>query len=287
MPKLDFKKSVDNKRFNTSGGRFYGPSDLDVFNQYDNPLKPSWTNVANIESSPGLTEWFKNNGKWSDIIGPTTAILGTIGHSGVDYMNEGKEVTEEWIVDTLDNYYDIRWRLIYPNKWEAVELIKKMLMGYIAWYEEHKPTILKSEIMMWHPDVPYAGTADLVLNIYNKRQDKEIIMMADLKTGNENEKHFVQCMAYAILLEKIYKVKVGALGVLYCQGRWKGEVKPGKMKVKVIRNKGGDFTEDAKFLMNRVVKLYDLWESNQKFKQPKTKQRLPKKFSLNITKEPK
>ena len=110
MPKLDFKKSIDNKRFNTSGGRFYGPTDLDVFNQYDNPLKPSWTNVANIESSPVLTDWFKNNGKWSDIIGPTTAILGTIGHSGVDYMNQGKEVTEEWIVDTLENYYEIRLR---------------------------------------------------------------------------------------------------------------------------------------------------------------------------------
>ena len=249
MSDIDFNKCIKSRRFITEGGRYYGPVDIDVFNQYNNPLKPSWTNV-------GL-------------------------------MNGGKEIDEGWIVNELDTYSDIRWKLVYHNKWEAVELIKKMLMGYVAWYHEHKPKILKSEIMMWHPDVPYAGTADLVINIYNKRQDQNILMMADLKTGNENDKHYVQCMAYAILLEKIFKVKVGALGVLYCQGRWRGEVKPGKMKVKVVRNKAGEFTEDAKVLTNRVLKLYELWQSNQKYQQPKTKQALPKIFSLNIKKEPK
>ena len=65
--------------------------------------------------------------------------------------------------------------------------------------------------MMWHPDVPYAGTADLIMKIHNKKQGQDILMVGDLKTGN-SDKHFVQCMAYAILLEKIYDVKVGAVG---------------------------------------------------------------------------
>lgn len=284
---IDFSKGVDSKRYATNGGRYYGPVDPDVRHQYKDkqPLKPSWTNVASIESSPGLSNWYKDKGRWADIDGPTTAILGTIAHEAVDLMNAGKTIDEDWIINELETSVDIRWKLVYPHRWDAVELIKKMIMGYIAWYHEHKPKILKSEIMLWHPDVPYAGTADLVLNIYNKRQDQDIIMLADLKTGNENDKHFVQCMAYAILLEKIYKVKVGALGVLYCQGRWRDEPKPGKMKVKVVRNKSGEFTEDANYLSNRVVKLYELWASAQHSKQPKEKKFLPKKFTLNLTKE--
>jgi len=284
---IDFSDGIATKRYATDGGRFYGPSDLDVFNTINNPLKPSWTNVAGCESAPGLSKWFKEKGMWADIIGPTSAIIGTIAHDAVDLMNNAKTIDTDWIINELETQEDIRWKLIYPNRWQAVELIKKMIMGYIAWHDEHLPTILQSEIMMWHPDVPYAGTADLVLNIYNKRQDQDIIMLADLKTGNEQDKHYEQCMAYAILLEKIYKVKVGALGVLYCQGRWRNAPKPGKMKVKIIRNKAGDLTEDAKYLTNRVLRVYELWLSAQKNPQPKTKKFLPKEFKINLTNQKK
>ena len=279
---IDFSKGIHNKRYATNSGRFYGPVDLDVKNQYNNPLKPSWTNVASCESAPGLSNWYKDKGRWADIDGPTSAIIGTITHNGVDLMNSGKEITEEWIIHELENSDDIRWKFVYPYRWMAVELIKKQIMGYCAWHDEHQPEILKSEIMLWHPDVPYAGTADLVLKIYNKTQKQDILMLGDLKTGKEQDKHFEQCMAYAILLEKIYKVKVQALGVLYCPGTWRDDVKPGKMKVKVVRNKAGDFTDDARYLTNRVIKVYELWESSQKAKQPKEKKFLPKKFSLNL-----
>tara|TARA_Y100001938_G_C8096494_1_gene438524 strand:- start:1504 stop:2373 length:870 start_codon:yes stop_codon:yes gene_type:complete len=285
--KIDFTKGIQARRYATGGGRFYGPTALDVYKNVENPLKPSWTNVASVESSPGLSNWYKDKGRWADIDGPVTAIIGTIAHQCVDEMNEGKEVTVDDIELMLDTYSDIRWKLIYPNKWEAIQLVQKMLWSYQEWFNNNKPTILHSEIMMWHPEVPYAGTADLVLNIYNKRQDQDILMLADLKTGNEQDKHFEQCMAYAILLEKIYDVKVQALGVLYCQGRWRDTVKEGKMKVKVVRNKSGEFTDDANYLMHRVVKLYELWETAQKTEQPKLKPKLPKKFFLNNNKDTK
>jgi hypothetical protein len=284
--KIDFSKGIQSKREATTSGRYYKPVDELVARQFSEPLKPSWTNISSCESSPGLSQYFKDKGRWADIDGPTTAIIGTITHQAVDDLNLGKKINTDWIVEALDNYHDIRWKLVYPNKWEAVELIKKQIMGYQEWYWEHQPTILQSEIMMWHPDVPYAGTADLVLNIYNKRQKQDTLMLADLKTGNEQDKHFEQCMAYAILLEKIYKVKVSTLGVLYCQGRWRGaEAKPGKMKVKVVRNKSGEYTSDANYLMNRVVKVYECWKSNQKTSQPTTKPRLPNEFSLTKPKK--
>ena len=104
-------------------------------------------------------------------------------------------------------------------------------------------------------------------------------MLADLKTGTEQEKHFEQCMAYAILLEKIYKCKVGALGVLYSNGNWKDKPKA-KMRVKVLSDKSNELTADAKYLTDRVVSICNLWKSQQKSLQPKRKLQLPNEFSL-------
>ena len=260
---IDFSQRIVAKRYPTTAGRFYGPLDIDIEKQYEHPLKPSWTNVASCESSAGLSEWKMIHGYWSRIIGPASATVGTVTHDAVDLMNRWKieglkgkkyEITTDWIMQELETKQDIRWRLEYPNFWDAVEVIKKMIMGYQAWYNEHKPKLLYSEIMMWHPDIPYAGTADLVLEMeYRKRP---MLMLADLKTGNEQEKHFEQCMAYAILLEKIFNVKVGALGVLYSNGKWR-DVPKAKMKVKVMRNKDESLTDDARDLANRVKSFID------------------------------
>ena len=195
-----------------------------------------------------------------------------------------ESITDDWILNKLESSDDIFWKLNY-SKWEALNLIKKQIWQYQMWFEEHQPTIMASEVMMWHPDVPYAGTADLILKIHNKQQNQDIIMLADLKTGTEQEKHFEQCMAYAILFEKIYKKKISALGVLYCNGKHRGELKPGKLKTKIVRNKSGALTDTANFLINRVECIYKAWKSNQKYEQPTRKLVLPKKFELNINKK--
>lgn len=278
---VDFTPKFEIKRYATTSGRYYGPRELDIMHQFDNPLRPSWTNIQNIESAPSLTAWKMVHSYWSEILASAAATIGTITHDGVDLINNGKTIDNatDWILNELETKDDVRWKFVYPNKWEVVEIVKKQLMSYIAFYNEHQPEIKASEIFLWHQDVPYAGTADLVLSIYNKRQDQNILMLGDLKTGSENEKHFVQCMAYAILLEKIYNVKVGAIGTLYCTGKWRD--KPSyKMKVKVIRNKANEFTQDAKILSDRVLSIYSLWKSVQKAPQPKLKPKLPNQFSL-------
>tara|TARA_R100000654_G_scaffold10259_2_gene22958 strand:- start:2053 stop:2907 length:855 start_codon:yes stop_codon:yes gene_type:complete len=283
---IDFSLGIDAKRCPTDSGRFYEPVDEFLRHQYNNSLKPSWTNVASCESSPGLSEWKLIHGYYSRVIGTASATIGTVTHDAIDLMNQWKmkglkdkkyRITTNWILNELELKDDIRWKMEYPSKWMAVERIKKQIMGYQSWYKENKPKLLQSEIMMWHPDVPYAGTADLVLELeYRKRP---MLMLADLKTGNEQEKHFEQCMAYAILLEKIYNCKVGALGVLYSNGNWR-DVPKSKMKVKVMRNKDESLTEDATRLAKRVKIICDLWKSQQKSLQPKRKLQLPNEFSL-------
>ena len=273
------------RRFNTTSGRYYGPDDLDLYNSVVNPLKPSWTNIASIESSPGLDEYFKNTGRWSNILGPTTAIIGTITHDFVDDLNHGLTVTTDDIIERLENYQDIRWRLVYHNKFQAVEVIKKQLTNYTLWYDDFQPDIVGSEIMLWHENVEFAGTCDLLLKTFSKQHDKEIYMVADLKTGNEMDKHFTQCMAYAILIEQIFKIKVSALGILYCQGRNKGDIKPGKLKTKMIRTKNGSINNNATLLSKKVTSLVDLFKSNIKYEQPKMKKRLQNRFQLKINKK--
>ena len=277
---IQWDNCIPARRYATEGGRYYGPVDITTFNQFENPLRPSWTNLASVEASPGLANWKQQHGYFADVLTSWATTKGTGAHNGVEDMIDGKVLDDAFFTDYLENHEDIKWKM-NGSKWQMIEEIKKCIMQFILWHEEHQPTILKSEIMMWHPDVPYAGTADLIMMIHNKKQNQDILMVGDLKTGNESDKHFVQCMAYAILLEKIYNVKVGAVGSLYCQGRYKGEPKPGKMKVKVIRNKAGEFTEDANKLMDKVVKLVDLFQANNPA-QPNKKRPLPKKFSLNI-----
>tara|TARA_R100001443_G_scaffold35589_8_gene49400 strand:- start:9435 stop:10298 length:864 start_codon:yes stop_codon:yes gene_type:complete len=287
MKKLDLSQAVQAKRYPTKNGRYYGPKARDIYNTTPNPLKPSWTNIASIENSPGLSEWKMRNGRWAEIDGPTAAIKGTIAHWADDKMNFGQTVTREQVEEKVANYPDIRWKLIYSSIYPMVDDIMKMIWSYKLWYDEHQPVILASEIMMWHKDVPYAGTADMVCKFFSKKQNQDIIMLIDIKTGQENEAHSVQCMAYSILFEKIYNVKVGAIGSLYTTGKWRGEEKPGKMKVKMIRNKAGEFTNDAHYLMNRVTTIYEHWLGLQKKAQPDMKRKIPTEFSLNIKKDTK
>ena len=163
----------------------------------------------------------------------------------------------------------------------AIELICKQIMSYNAFYNEHKPNILASEVMMWHPDVPWAGTADLLVSWHSKRQNQDVYMLGDLKTGAEHDSHFTQCQAYALLAEKIYGIKISVLGVLYCTGKWR--TKPTfKIKAKEIRNKAMKRNDVSKELIEKALSLHRLWKINQKSEQPSTPPLITKNFKLDL-----
>ena len=92
---LDDTKSVKAKRVATESGRYYGPFDIDIEKTTKNPLRPSWTNIASVESSPGLSEWKMVNGHWSKVIGYGSATIGTITHDAVDVMNR-RAMNKQW-----------------------------------------------------------------------------------------------------------------------------------------------------------------------------------------------
>lgn len=280
---IDLTKGVQAKRFAKTSGRYYGPIDENIYHNTTNPLKPSWTTISNVESAPGLQDWFKTHGKFADFIGPTSAIIGTITHECVDLLNAGEVIDSKFIENMLMEQADVRWRFIYPHPYMAVELIRKQIASYCAFHTEHQPRILASEMMLWHPDVPWAGTADFLFSWYSNKQKQEVYMLGDLKTGAEQDKHFVQCQAYALLVEKIFDIKISILGVLHCTGKWR--TKPTfKLKVKEVRNKAMDRNDASKVLIDKALALHELWKINQKYEQPISKPMVPSRFKLKLVK---
>lgn len=279
----EFVPHIRAKRFVTaSEQRYYGPADNVILNSYKNPLKPSVSTFLSIEAAPGLTNWKMVNGRYSNIIGKTAAFVGTITHECADALNQGKTVTTKSIEALiLADEWNL-WRHEYPYLSMIVKMVRKQLAGYLAFFEEHRPTIYATEMMLWHPDIPWAGTADLLLGWYSKRQNKEVYMLADLKTGAEQDKHFYQVMAYAVLAEAIFDIEISMLGVLHCTGKWRK--KPNfKMKAKEIRNKAGEKNETGKSLFRKCQNRYEVWADNLTSEQPAPPPVIPSTFKLNLT----
>ena len=74
---------------------------------------------------------------------------------------------------------------------------------------------------MWHKDVPWAGTCDIIAKIDGK------YCIIDIKTGNHYKSHEIQLNMYAELFNKIaeeYNMpKVEKIYGLYTKGKWRKE----------------------------------------------------------------
>ena len=69
--------------------------------------------------------------------------------------------------------------------------IQKRLVGFLKFWEEHKPIPIASEVSLYDIDLDYAGTADLVCQIDNE------IWLIDYKTGTAHpQQHAIPLSAY-------------------------------------------------------------------------------------------
>jgi len=89
--------------------------------------------------------------------------------------------------------------------------------GFLAWQKEHKPKFLETEQVLFHPDLCYAGTCDLICKI-----GKET-WIVDYKTSNKlYPKNGLQLTSYAMAKEKISNVKIDKIGCLQLGKNKKG-----------------------------------------------------------------
>ena len=181
-----YKENLDIRR-HESGTRWYAPH-----GSYD--WKPSVTTIIGdtLSKGKGFEMWLGNHPSYKIACEERdkAADRGTLVHElAENYMNG--EVVES------DN-----------------EEICKHLMSFEKFWLDNEVQLIETELFMWHKDVPWAGTCDIIAKIGGK------YCIIDIKTGNYYKSHEIQLNMYAELLSKIVEEPVEMIAGLYTKGRW-------------------------------------------------------------------
>jgi hypothetical protein len=156
------------------------------------------------------------NGMNAEKLRDDAAARGTAVHEAIESLLERKEVKAE------------------------TEFIKKSLMSFEKWYYEIKPSVICQEIFLYHKDMPWAGTPDIIAEIDGS------LSIVDIKTGDYRKSHELQQLMYMDLWNKIFPdCPIVNIYGLYTKGKWIKEPNYGFRKF------------DTKTKIHHRV--YDLW----------------------------
>ena len=191
-----YNKRVDLRRIQASNGRWYINAKLK-----DPTPKPSMTTIDSIIDKGAAYEKWLLNAKdpyaWRDY----KADLGTCVHNLIEILILSGEcvITNEM-----------------KGKFQENE-IKKRILSFLAWWEEHNPIPIATEIRLYHKDIPWCGTVDFVC--FSRKLNKYV--MVDFKTGNEYKSHQVQLNGYKMIWDKLFKdFPIDAIYGLYLKDGW-------------------------------------------------------------------
>ena len=220
-------------RHDTALGRFY---------EHEGIMKPSATNIINVVAKDKYYEqWLADFGGYRMVQNyiKEAADRGTRTHVNAEALQAGMEV--------------------YTEGMPRDEVL--MVLAFKEWVHTVKPKFLASEITMWHPDYPVAGTADIVCMI------KDQLFLIDIKTGGNYDVHELQLTAYGRLYELVYRIKP-QISVL------KLSVSRGRPKYEAMR-KG--YADEA---LAHAIGLWN-WKNPNKPAPPKPRIELPKIIKLD------
>ena len=207
-----YKENLDIKR-HESGSRWYAPNG-------SHKWKPSVTTIigGTINKGKGFDMWLGNHPSYKiaceerDI----AANRGTTVHELAEkFMNN--EIIES------DN-----------------EEICKHLMSFEKFWLDNEVQLVATELFMWHEDVPWAGTCDIIAKIGDK------YCIIDIKTGNYYKSHEIQLNMYAELLSKITDEPIAVIAGLYTKGKW-------------IREPNYQFKK-FKFNLEVALSVHEVWK---------------------------
>jgi len=248
---------VPAERFDCSNGRFYSPL---VEGGQECAYYPSVTTITQaLPKGVGWNKWLGNAGSYEEAMryADKTAQTGECVHALANWLIQGLTIK------TGEDWYDSR-------REEFIKLTPAILLrvqGFMEWWEEYKPIPIASEILLCgDSDMPWAGTADLVCMINDKR------WLIDYKTGKEwKHDHEMQLAGYEMLWNKHFPDEpIDRRSPLYLGER--GGVTSYKTKYK--------------FLPDQWLVLYDQWLY---MRDGKAEPRLPEEFpaTLNLYEEEK
>ena len=204
-------KTILHRHDNLNLGRFYSRIDE------EDPAK--WKKSATtldgvISKGEPYDKWLGNAKSYEDACEyrDLKAHQGTVTHAFIDELVQGWEVdlSQGWKMD--GKYGEYIQHL--PNR------INKMVMSFVAWWNEKEPIAIASELQCFHDDVDYCGTADLFCIIKDK------LCLVDYKTGGQYKSHELQLTQYKMVWDKIFPdFPIDELYCLYLKDGWR--LKPG------------------------------------------------------------
>ena len=220
-------QSVDGiKRLDAVNGRHYVNSNDDL----PDP-KPSVTTVIDsISKGYAFAKWLGDSLSYKHAMqyANLKAAIGTVVHAMAEYQLRYPEAVisiDEFIDPVSDLYVDTGVRFTQEDK----DSISKCFMGLFQFLSDNDITVEALEIQMWHKDVPFSGTCDLIckgkIKSYGGRKkapnpNKSLRYLIDFKTGNDYKTHQLQLIFYKILFQKIYRKRVHKIATLYIKDTW-------------------------------------------------------------------
>ena len=242
-------RKIPERRDDLLNGRFY---------QYENQFKRSWTTIygETMAKGIGFNMWLGNARSYKEAMeyGQSRADLGSRLHTIFAHLIWGAEISLKEL--------------------ETEEI--KRIMEFVQFWKQAKPVPLATEYPLWVDEIPYAGTADLICDIVNKKGVKERWLL-DFKTGEIYDEPFqYQLSAYKYLAEKIFNFKIDKIAIVQVKGAHRGtcnvDDKP-KYRFKVY-----DVVP-----YEEIMYVYKLWE--RKGIKPRFPEEFPKTISLTEIKE--
>ena len=207
--------------------------------------KPSVTTIIGETCSKGkfFDEWLMKNGLNAINLRDEAAERGTAVHEAIEALLNRKEVHA------------------------GTEFIQKSLMSFEKFYNEQKPKVFTQEIFLYHKDMPWAGTPDIIAEINGN------LSIIDIKTGDYRKTHEIQQLMYMDLWNKIFpECPIQDIYGLYTKGKWIKEPNYGFRKF------------DSRTKIHHRV--YDLWcflNFPYGKPKPKSKPKLKEVFKLGDT----
>jgi hypothetical protein len=223
------------KQVNVLDSRFY---------RREGNYYPSVTSVLNyFPKNQFFHSWLKDVGHNSDIIANKAAGEGTQVHQAVDAFLNGEEIT--WI----DEYGNAKYNL---DVW-------RMILKFADFWNTHKPELIATEYHLFSDEHKYAGTADLVVRMFDN------IWLLDLKTSNSlHTSYDLQLAAYATAWNETHDEKVTHTGILWVKANTRSEGKGDKIQGKGWELKFVNDIEKNFKMFKNIYEIYTLENPNFK-----------------------
>jgi hypothetical protein len=227
--------SNDNKQVNVLDQRFY---------RRNGKYYPSVSSILNyFPKNQFFHSWLKDVGHNSEIIANKAAGEGTQVHNAVEAFLNGQEIT--WI----DEYGNAKYNL---DVW-------RMILKFADFWNTHKPELIATEYHLFSDEHEYAGTADLVVRLFDN------IWLLDLKTSNSlHTSYDLQLAAYAQAWNETHNEKVTHTGILWVKANTRGEGKGDKIQGKGWELKVVSDIESNFKMFKNIQEIYKLENPNSK-----------------------